>query len=76
MNRCLARFLLPIILFYVGLMLLGGVFGFIFLSFIGILFGVLIGLGIGIIVNALVLIRANKICYPNYNDSTCDNLRG
>jgi uncharacterized membrane protein (DUF485 family) len=72
MLRCLNRFILPTLLFYLGFLLLGSLVGLatellIAAVLTSVVIGFFIGLAIAIIVNAIVLIVANKTCFRNDN---------
>lgn len=70
MLRCVNRFILPILLFYIGFIFLGSLVGLAIGLFINavltaVIIGFFIGLTIAIIFNAIVLIIINKVCYRN-----------
>lgn len=73
MPRCISRFFLPILLFYIGILLLGTLIGLVvglFISdiLISVILGFFIGLSVAIIVNAIVLIIINRTCFEYYLD--------
>jgi|GEM_PF-3115794 len=70
MPRCINRFILPIMLFYIGFLFLGSLIGLVIgllisSILISIIIGLFIGLSVGIISNAIVLIIINKTCFKN-----------
>jgi inner membrane protein involved in colicin E2 resistance len=70
MIQCINRFLLPILLFYIGFLLLGTLVGLAIGLLIAavwqaILIGFFIGLALAIIANGIALIIANKTCFKN-----------
>lgn len=72
MSRCFARYILPIILFYIGFIFLGSLVGLAIGLAIGaitisIIIGFFIGLSIAIIANAIVLIIINKVCFKEHD---------
>ena len=77
MKSCVSRFLLPIILVYIGFILLGLLGGLIVGLIVtaallpALIIGFLIGLALAIIANAIVLIIINKICYKNTMTYSC-----
>lgn len=70
MNNCVNRFNLPILLFYLGFLLLGSLVSLAVGLLLGavlisVVIGTFIGLSLGIIANAIVLIIINKTCFRN-----------
>jgi len=70
MGRCVNRFFAPILLSYLGFLLLGSLVGLTVGLFVGsiltaIIIGTFIGFAIAIIVNAFIIITINKTCFRN-----------
>jgi hypothetical protein len=70
MIQCINRFFLPILLFYIGFILLGTLVGLaigllILAVWQAVLIGFFIGLDLAIIANGIALIIANIICFRN-----------
>lgn len=77
MPRCINRFILPILLFYIGFIFLGSLVGLaiglaIGAILISVIIGFFIGFTIAIIFNAFTLIIINKVCYKN-DSAQCFN---
>lgn len=76
MPQCVSRFLLPILLFYLGFLVLGSLVGLAIGLFYGgvltsIVIGFFIGLAVAIIVNAIVIIVINRTCYRQHDSNPC-----
>ncbi len=75
MNQCVNRFYLPILLAYLGFLLLGSLVGLaiglaLAAVLLSVIIGFFIGLALAIIVNAIIIIVVNRTCYRK--DSACN----